>query len=151
MTLSLLLMRASSLALSLRRTIVTAAVHKNAISLVPTLVKLQQANDVIISTLAHSSRGIHTFLHASATVLRKKQNERLCKAGMLSVMGDGSNDRKTIEQVLVNLLKAASARSDPPSLCTGNNVRALSDVQRGPCSLPGGLAHARRVFRSSQR
>ena len=107
-------MRASSLALSLRRTIVTAAVHKNAISLVPTLVKLQQANDVIISTLAHSSRGIHTFLHASATVLRKKQNERLCKAGMLSVMGDGSNDRKTIEQVLVNLLKAASAQSDPP-------------------------------------
>ena len=87
---------------NLVRTIVSVAVHKSPIQLIPMLVELQAANQTLISTShTSSSNGVQTFLHAAAMLLKGEQNERLQQAGMLSDMGDGSTDRKTIEQEII--------------------------------------------------
>ena len=87
---------------ALLRTVLTAAASKIGMSVVSTLVKLQVANGAVIST-SHGSRanGVQTLLHAAAVFLRQQQDERLRRAGMLSDMGDGSTDRKTIEQEVI--------------------------------------------------
>ena len=87
---------------ALLRTVLTAAAAKVGLSLVQTLVQLQVANATVIST-SHSSstHGVQTLLHAAAVLLQQQQNERLQQAGMLSDMGDGSSDRKTIEQEIL--------------------------------------------------
>ena len=86
---------------ALVRTAVTTVLSKSALRLIPTLVKLQRANGTAILEMTGdgSKGGVQTLLHAAAVVLQRCQNERLCAAGMLSKMGDGSSDRKTTEQV----------------------------------------------------
>ena len=74
------------------------ALTKTGLMLVPSFIELQRANGAEILA-ATRQNGVQSLLHAAAVVLRRKQNERLRAAGMLSAMGDGSNDRKTIEQV----------------------------------------------------
>ena len=86
---------------NLLRTIITVALTKSALRLVPTFVHLQRTNGLSILNTATSGErcGLHTLLHAAAVVLRAEQDERIRSAGILSTMGDGSNDRKTTEQV----------------------------------------------------
>eukprot|EP00966_Prymnesium_polylepis_P126029 2914171-Prymnesium_polylepis.1 len=69
----------------------TCAVNKCSLSLVSELVKLQTANQTLIST-SHESRtdGLQSFIHAASLLLQQQQNERLRAAGMFSDMGDGS-------------------------------------------------------------
>ena len=85
---------------ALVRTAITTALSKSALRLFPALIKLQRANGTAILEMnKDGSGGVQTFLHAAAVVLQRRQNGRLCAAGMLSKMGDGSSDRKTTEQV----------------------------------------------------
>lgn len=86
---------------NLVRTVITVALSKSALKLVPAIINLQRANEVEILSLTGRGDGIQTFLHAAAMVLRRRQNARLRAAGMLSKMGDGSSDRKTIEQEII--------------------------------------------------
>ena len=86
---------------NLVRTCITTALTKSAIRLIPTFVRLQRANGTEILCLStnNSDAGVHQLLHAAAAILRREQDQRLISAGMLSTMGDGSNDRKNTEQV----------------------------------------------------
>ena len=87
---------------NLVRTIMTCAVNKCSISLVSELVKLQAANQTLISTShEHRANGVQSFIHAASLLLQQQQNDRLRAAGFFSDMGDGSTDRKMIEQVPV--------------------------------------------------
>ena len=65
----------------------------------PTLIKLQRANETAILEMNEKETGVQTLLHAAAVVLQRSQSSRLCAAGMFSKMGDGSSDRRTTEQV----------------------------------------------------
>jgi len=91
---------------SLLRTVITVALSKSAVRHVSTFVQLQRANGADILCMADNSAetGVHTLLHAAAVVLRREQDKRLRAAAMLSTMGDGSNDRRTTEQVEQRLL-----------------------------------------------
>lgn len=87
---------------SLIRTVMVTCVSKCAIRMVNSLVKLQLANECVISqTYLDESRkgGVQQLMHAAASILRRKQEGRLRHAKIFSLMGDGSTDRKTIEQV----------------------------------------------------
>ena len=87
---------------NLMRTVMTTVVHKGPVSFVKTLVALQVANQTTISTShMHSTNGVQSFLHAAMLLLQGQQNERLRRGGMLSDMGDGSTDRKMIEQEII--------------------------------------------------
>jgi hypothetical protein len=86
---------------NLVRTAVTTALAKSPLVLVPTLVKLQRANNTEILSMSEKQTGVQTLLHAAAVVLQRRQNQRLRAAGMLSKMGDGSSDKKTTEQVIL--------------------------------------------------
>lgn len=68
--------------------VVTVALSKTAVRLVPIHIDLQHANGAEILTV-HSGGfrgGVHQFLHAATSVLRRQQNELLRKAGMLSTV-----------------------------------------------------------------
>lgn len=87
---------------ALVRTVMTVAVNKQAVSLVSSFVQLQLANGLaVLSSRNHQRNGVQQFLHAAATLLRRQQDQRLRKAGFFSDMGDGSTDRKTIEQEVI--------------------------------------------------
>ena len=82
---------------------------------------MQVANDVNISevrTKTGGSTGVQTFLHAAATVLRRKQDERLRKSPFFSDMGDGSTDRNTIEQEVM-YLRYPTFSGDPKHSLSG--------------------------------
>lgn len=84
---------------NLIRTCITTVLCKSALRLIPRLVQLQRANGAdILALSSRSSSGVQQFLHAAAVLLRRRQNEKMIAAGMLSKMGDGSSDRKTTEQ-----------------------------------------------------
>lgn len=86
---------------NLVRTAVTTALAKSPLVLVPTLVKLQRANNTEILSMSEKQTGVQTLLHAAAVVLQRRQNQWLRAAGMISKMGDGSSDKKTTEQVIL--------------------------------------------------
>ena len=92
---------------SLVRTVVVVALTKTAVSLIPKFVDLQRANGAAILGKGEVSKGeastVQQLLDAAAQVLRRRQDARLRAAGMLSTMGDGSNDRKTTEQEVMHL------------------------------------------------
>lgn len=86
--------------LGLIRTVITIALAKCSLRLIEKLVALQKSNKAIISnTLSRYERGVQTFLHAAAQILISDQTSRIKAGQMYSLMGDGSTDRKTIEQV----------------------------------------------------
>jgi hypothetical protein len=67
---------------NLIRTVITVALTKSPLSLVPALIKLQRANQANILEMQSQANGIHQLLHAAAMVLKRRQNERLCAAGI---------------------------------------------------------------------
>ena len=81
------------------RTALIVAVTKTAVSLVDVFVSLQAANGFAISRACTNAgpSGVQQFYHAAAVVLRRRQDAKMRKALFFSDMGDGSNDRKTIE------------------------------------------------------
>lgn len=86
---------------ALVRTIMVTAASKSALTMVRTLTKLQLANGCVITEAynnATETGGVQQLLHAAATILRRKQDERLRSGKIFSIMGDGSTDRKTVEQ-----------------------------------------------------
>ena len=74
------------------RTIISDAVTKSALHLIPDLIKLQRANGlpILSSSTSNIHRGVHEYLYAAAAVLQRRQDERLRSACMLSDMGDGA-------------------------------------------------------------
>ena len=110
---------------ALVRTVCTVAVTKTAISLVDVFVQLQLANfgAVISTSHTHRTDGVQQFLHAAATVLRRQQDERLRRARFFSDCGDGSSDRKTIEQEII-YVRYPVFGGDPKQSLSGFRVRA---------------------------
>ena len=102
---------------NLVRTVVTVALSKSALRIVPILVELQRANEVAILELKGDGEGgVQSLLHAAAVVLQRRQNIRVRKAGMLSKMGDGSSDRKTTEQEIIYIRYPSAPRPITESL-----------------------------------
>ena len=86
---------------NLLRTVITVALTKTAVRLVPAFVELQRANGTAILSMNSTGKtGVQTLLHAAAVVLRRRQDDQLRRGSILSTMGDGSNDSRTTEQVI---------------------------------------------------
>ena len=101
---------------NLVRTVISVAVNKAAIHLIPEMVKLQCANSVDILGTSKGPKGLHQYLDAAANVLRASQNERLRAGGVLSTMGDGSNDRPNTEQEVIYIRYPVSRQPISESL-----------------------------------
>ena len=123
---------------NLIRTCITTVLCKSALRLIPKLVQLQRANGADILALNRTSSGVQSFLHAAAVLLRRRQNEKMIAAGMLSKMGDGSSDRKTTEQARGCPHPPASIPATSPTLTLAlpshrrRSSTSASQSRRGP-------------------